>query len=211
MPVAVRGALRRIVERAVDVARKEGDIDSGTSIDVHMLGSSSDSDSDSKVACELHGVSLTRPFFLRGYQREEMNRAVRDIAKSHPPYVNEGVGRGGGDVEHVPGLGADGNERRAREGEEGGGPFHLPSSRLWVLLLHTAHSRHFRISRTMNTRGLFSVWRSVRVTKRYSHGHLLAPVIPREPNSQSTTRSPRPTHSTTHPRPPSCPPYLTRS
>jgi hypothetical protein len=26
-------------------------------------------------------------------------------------YLNGGVGRGGGDVEHVPGWGADGNER----------------------------------------------------------------------------------------------------
>jgi hypothetical protein len=72
----VRGTLRRIVERAVDIVRKG---DSGTSIDVHMLGSS-----DENVACELH-VSLTRPFSLRAYQREEMKRAVRDAAKAHPP------------------------------------------------------------------------------------------------------------------------------
>ena len=76
VPIAVRGTLRRIVERAVDIARKG---DSGTSVDVHMLGSS-----DSNVACELH-VSLTRPFFLRAYQREEVKRAVRDAAKVHPP------------------------------------------------------------------------------------------------------------------------------
>ncbi len=78
VPIAVRGTLRRIVERAVDIARK-GEGDSGTSIDVHMLGSS-----DENVACELH-VSLTRPFSLRAYQREEMKRAVRDAAKAHPP------------------------------------------------------------------------------------------------------------------------------
>jgi hypothetical protein len=36
-------------------------------------------------------------------------------------YLNGGVGRGGGDVEHVPGWGADGNERAARKGEQGGG------------------------------------------------------------------------------------------
>ena len=78
VPIAVRGALRRIVERAVDIARK-GEGDSGTSVDIHMVGSS-----DENVACELH-VSLTRPFFLRAYQREEMKRAVRDIAKAHPP------------------------------------------------------------------------------------------------------------------------------
>ena len=60
VPIAVRGTLRRIVERAVDFARKKGDSDLGTSIDVHMLGcsSGSGSDSDSNVACELH-VSLT--------------------------------------------------------------------------------------------------------------------------------------------------------
>lgn len=79
VPIAVRGTLRRVVERAVDIARKGGG-DSGTSVDVHMLGSS---DSNA-VACELH-VSLTRPFFLRAYQREEMKRAVRDAAKAHPP------------------------------------------------------------------------------------------------------------------------------
>ncbi|KAF8490926.1 hypothetical protein F5888DRAFT_1795891 [Russula emetica] len=83
VPIAMRGTLRRIVERAVDIARKGGG-DSGTSVDVHMLGSS---DSDSNVvACELH-VSLTRPFFLRAYQREEMKRAVRDVANAHPPFV----------------------------------------------------------------------------------------------------------------------------
>ena len=81
MPIAVRGALRRVVERAVVIARKKGNSDSGTSIDVHMLGSSSDSDSN--VACELH-VSLTRLFFLRAYQKEEMKRTVRDVAKAHP-------------------------------------------------------------------------------------------------------------------------------
>ena len=83
VPIAVRGSLRRVVERAVDIARKGGSgSDSGTTVDVHMLGNSSDSDSN--VASELH-VSLTRPFFLRAYQREEMKRAVRDAAKAHPP------------------------------------------------------------------------------------------------------------------------------
>lgn len=78
VPIAVRGTLRRIVERAVDIARK-GEGDSGTCVDVHMLGSS-----DENVACELH-VSLTRPCFLRAHQREEMKRAVRDVAKARPP------------------------------------------------------------------------------------------------------------------------------
>ena len=78
VPIAVRGTLRRVVEFAVGIARKGGD--SGTSVDVHMLGSSD----SNVVACELH-VSLTRPFFLRAYQREEMKRAVRDVAKAHPP------------------------------------------------------------------------------------------------------------------------------
>ena len=85
VPIAVRGKLRRIVERAVDIAKKGGD-GSGTSasVDIHVLGgNNSDSDSND-VACELH-VSLTRPFFLRAYQREEMKRAVRDAAKAHPP------------------------------------------------------------------------------------------------------------------------------
>jgi hypothetical protein len=36
-------------------------------------------------------------------------------------YLNEGVGREGGDVEHVPGWGGDVNERTGRKGVEGGG------------------------------------------------------------------------------------------
>jgi hypothetical protein len=78
VPIAVRGTLRRIVERAVDIVRK-GEGDSESSLDVHMLGSS-----DSNVACELH-ISLTRPFSLRAHQREDMKRAVRDAAKAHAP------------------------------------------------------------------------------------------------------------------------------
>ncbi len=38
----------------------------------------------SDVVCELY-ISLTRQFFLRVYQREEMRCAVRDAAKAHPP------------------------------------------------------------------------------------------------------------------------------
>ena len=78
VPVVLRGTLRRIVERAVGIARK-GNGGSGTNVDVHPVGSS-----DSNVACELH-VSLTRPFFLRAHQREEVKRAVRDAAKAHTP------------------------------------------------------------------------------------------------------------------------------
>jgi hypothetical protein len=51
----------------------------GTGVGAHMLGSS-----DSNVACELY-VSITGPFFLRAYEREEMKRAVRDAAKASPP------------------------------------------------------------------------------------------------------------------------------
>jgi len=83
VPIVVRrGMLRRIVERAVDIARKG---DAGTRIDVHTLGGSGRvRGSDSDVVRELH-VSLTRPFFLRTHQREEMKRAVRDAARAHPP------------------------------------------------------------------------------------------------------------------------------
>jgi hypothetical protein len=81
VPIALGGTLRRIVERAVGIAKK-GD-DSGTNVVVHTIGGL-DSVRDSNVACELH-ISLTRPFFLRAYQREEMKRAVRDAAKAHPP------------------------------------------------------------------------------------------------------------------------------
>jgi len=61
--------LRRIVERAVDIARKWGAV---MCIDVHTLGGSgSVRDSDSDVVRDLH-VSLTGPFFLHAHQREEI-------------------------------------------------------------------------------------------------------------------------------------------
>jgi hypothetical protein len=77
--LVLRGALRGIVERAVSIAKQEvasvrlvGNADSETGADAVA------------VAHELH-VSLTRPFFLRSHQKEEMKRAVRDAAKAHPP------------------------------------------------------------------------------------------------------------------------------
>ena len=96
VPIVLRrrgggGALRRIVERAVRIAKagdSDSDSDSGTtSVVVHNMlgGSESDSDAGAGAACEELHVSLTRPFFLRAYQREEMKRAVRDAAKAHPP------------------------------------------------------------------------------------------------------------------------------
>jgi hypothetical protein len=52
---------------------------------VHALGSGGRGDAGEVADVrELH-VSLTRPFFLRASQREEMKRAVRDAAKAHPP------------------------------------------------------------------------------------------------------------------------------
>ncbi len=77
--LVLRGALRGIVERAVSIAKQ---VVAG----VHLLGGTdSDPVPDSVAAVrELH-VSLTRPFFLRAHQKEEMKRAVRDAAKAHPP------------------------------------------------------------------------------------------------------------------------------
>ena len=73
--LVLRGALRGIVERAVSIAKQEV-------ASVRLLGSA---DSETAAAVhELH-VSLTRPFFLRAHQKEEMKRAVRDAAKAHPP------------------------------------------------------------------------------------------------------------------------------
>jgi len=80
VPIALRGTLRRIIERAMGIAEKG---DSGTGVVVHTVGGT-DSVRDSDVTRELH-ISLTRPFFLRAYQKEEMKRAVRDAAKAHPP------------------------------------------------------------------------------------------------------------------------------
>jgi hypothetical protein len=83
VPLALRGTLRHVVARAVDVAR-------GEARGVRTLGLGG-ADLDPDLAAdsvadvrELH-VSLTRPFFLRAHQREEMKRAVRDVAKAHPP------------------------------------------------------------------------------------------------------------------------------
>ncbi|KAI9436642.1 hypothetical protein H4582DRAFT_1816510 [Lactarius indigo] len=75
------GALRGIVERAVSIAKQEV-------AGVRLLGGAdSDTNPDSVAAVrELH-VSLTRPFFLRAHQKEEMKRAVRDAAKAHPPFT----------------------------------------------------------------------------------------------------------------------------
>jgi hypothetical protein len=77
--ILLHGALRGIVERAVDIAKQEV-------AGVRMVGSAdSDTGKDSVASVrELH-VSLTRPFFLRTHQKEEMKRAVRDAAKVHPP------------------------------------------------------------------------------------------------------------------------------
>ena len=77
----LHGALRGIVERAVDITKQEVP-------SVRLVGSA-DSDTgpgtDSVAPVrELH-VSLTRPFFLRTHQKEEMKRAVRDAAKAYPP------------------------------------------------------------------------------------------------------------------------------
>ena len=94
VPIALRGtALRRIVARAVGIAKKGGDLDpagtsGGVGVPVHAHAharSDSVRDSGDGAVCEELHVSLTRPFFLRAYQREEMKRAVRDVAKAHPP------------------------------------------------------------------------------------------------------------------------------
>jgi len=49
------------------------------------IGLDPDKDAVAEVR-ELH-ISLTRPFFLRGHQREEMKRAVRDAARAQPPFA----------------------------------------------------------------------------------------------------------------------------
>ncbi|KAH8978461.1 hypothetical protein EDB92DRAFT_1909607 [Lactarius akahatsu] len=79
--LVLRGALRGIVERAVSIAKQEV-------AGVRLLGGAdSDPNPDSVAAVrELH-ISLTRPFFLRAHQKEEMKRAVRNAAKAHPPFT----------------------------------------------------------------------------------------------------------------------------
>jgi U6 snRNA phosphodiesterase len=75
VPIALRGALRDIVSRAVAIAK-------GEVASVRVVGAE---DSESVAGLrELH-ISLTRPFFLRAHQREAMKRVVRDAAKAHPP------------------------------------------------------------------------------------------------------------------------------
>ena len=96
VPVSLRGGggsatapLRRVVERAVGIAKTPaGETRTGVvPVYTRTVGSSESGKGEGDEAAvgdELH-VSLTRPFFLRAYQREEMKRAVRDIAKAHPP------------------------------------------------------------------------------------------------------------------------------
>lgn len=90
VPLALRGALRRVVARAMDIANEEMATltSTSTSPTLHVLGAE-DPDPGAGAGTvadvrELH-VSLTRPFFLRASQREDMKRAVRDVAKAHSP------------------------------------------------------------------------------------------------------------------------------
>ena len=71
----------------MDPAGTRGGVGVPVHAHAHALGGRSDTvrDAGDGPACEELHVSLTRPFFLRAYQREEMKRAVRDIAKAHPP------------------------------------------------------------------------------------------------------------------------------
>jgi len=79
--------LRRIVECAVDIARKG---DAGMRIDVHTLGGpGSARDLDLDVVRELH-VSLTRPFFLRASEggNESRGEGHRQGSSSVSPLVS---------------------------------------------------------------------------------------------------------------------------
>lgn len=86
VPLALRGALRRVVARAADIANEEMAA-STTGANLHVLGAEGSSGAGTGTLAdvrELH-VSLTRPVFLRASQREDMKRAVRDAAKAHSP------------------------------------------------------------------------------------------------------------------------------
>ncbi|KAI0262432.1 hypothetical protein BC834DRAFT_828908 [Gloeopeniophorella convolvens] len=78
VPIVLRGPLRGIVERAVAIAR-------GEAPSVRLLGTDQGRDDVASLR-ELH-VSLTRPFFLRPHQKEEMKQAVRRVAKDHAPFT----------------------------------------------------------------------------------------------------------------------------
>ena len=84
VPLALRGALRRVVARAMDIASEEMATSTSTSATLHVFGAEGPDPGAGADVCELH-VSLTRPFFLRASQREEMKRAVRDAAKAQSP------------------------------------------------------------------------------------------------------------------------------
>jgi len=87
VPLALRGALRRVVARAMDIA--SGEMATSTSANLHVLGAEDFGEHGAGTVAdvrELH-VSLTRPFFLCASQREDMKRAVRDVAKAHSPFV----------------------------------------------------------------------------------------------------------------------------
>jgi len=83
VPLALRGTFRRVVDRAMEIAK--GQVTTGLRVLGGGTGLDPDKDSVADVR-ELH-ISLTRPFFLRAHQREEMKRAVRDAAKAHSPFA----------------------------------------------------------------------------------------------------------------------------
>ncbi|TFY73509.1 hypothetical protein EWM64_g10503 [Hericium alpestre] len=75
----LRGLVRRVIRRAKDVEPA-----------LQVLGTSAPANgnevADSAVPMELH-VSLTRPFYLRAHQREDVKRAMRAVAKTHLPFT----------------------------------------------------------------------------------------------------------------------------
>ncbi|THH10423.1 hypothetical protein EW146_g8379 [Bondarzewia mesenterica] len=88
VPVSVGGrerrGLRRLVRRVVDRARERV-----PSLRVVETGASVER-KEEEASEELH-ISLSRPIFIRSHQREDVKRAVKAIAKAHPPIAPRAV------------------------------------------------------------------------------------------------------------------------
>lgn len=75
--MSAKSPLGQLIDEVVGDARRA--VGSGL-YDIGLL------DNGKGKARELH-VSLSRPTYLRAHQREDLKRAVKAIAKSHPPCV----------------------------------------------------------------------------------------------------------------------------
>ncbi|THH21539.1 hypothetical protein EW146_g51 [Bondarzewia mesenterica] len=95
VPVSVGGrerrGLRRLVRRVVDRARER--VPSLRVVETDESVERKEMTEEEEASEELH-ISLSRPIFIRSHQREDVKRAVKAIAKAHPPIAPRAVNTG---------------------------------------------------------------------------------------------------------------------